>query len=151
MSARQKHKPAPVRPKLGCVMLEPEQAWALWPDLEPHIAKACALSGGRFTPEWIVQNLTGDFEHQVWALLSANEIRGVLVTTVQIYPATGLTAVNLHLLAGDNVMGALRSGREALAAFKKARGAHVIEWMGRDGFGRLWPGAKRLASAWEVR
>lgn len=122
---------------------------ALAREFFPFIKQACDLSRGRYTPEW-VWSLAMHDEMQIWAWLRNGKPSGAFVTTTQLYPATGLHVVQIVMMGGKGLLGAAAQIREALIAFRDERKCHRIEWGGRPGFKRLWPGCEQIAVACEV-
>lgn len=122
----------------------------LFPVLSPFVKLSTDKSGGRFTPEFCFALAERD-EMQIWAVLANNEPCGALVTTTQLYPATGLHALQIVQAGGFGLVKARAEIRKAMLGFKAYRKCDVIEWMARSGFERLWPGCERLGIACEVR
>lgn len=122
---------------------------ALAREFAPFITQGCDLSRGRYTPEW-VWSLAMHDEMQIWAVLLNGKPAGAFVTTTQLYPATGLHVVQVVLLGGKGILKASEKIRDALLAFKDARKCHKVEWVGRPGLERLWPGCERIGVACEV-
>ena len=122
---------------------------ALFHEFAPFLQKGCAESRDRYTPIWLWQMAMRD-EMQIWAVLANNKPAGAFVTTTQLYPATGLHVVQDVILGGKEILRAAPEIRAALLAFKAERGCHRIEWVGREGLERLWPGCERIGIACEV-
>jgi hypothetical protein len=61
-----------------------------------------------------------------------------------------LHVVQVPILGGKGIIPAQDKIREALLAFRDERGCHKVEWVGREGLERLWPGCDRIGVACEV-
>jgi hypothetical protein len=142
-------KPKPPAVKYAVTQIPVELLPSLAPVFGPFVHQACELSGGRYTARWIWDLAMRD-EMQIWAVLGNKEPKCAFVTTTQLYPATGLHVVQILAVAGSGFVRAAPQIREALLAFKEQRGCHRIEWGGRKGFVRLWPGAVELTVTAEV-
>lgn len=76
----------------------------LWPQAEPHIAKACELSRGMQTPESALVQIK-DHGRQLWLIVDDNTPREVIaagMTSIQTYP-TGKKYLQIEALGGRNV------------------------------------------------
>ena len=138
-----------VKYSVSMVPMELLGSEALFNEFAPFLQMGCAESRDRYTPQWLWMMAMKD-EMQIWAVLAGNKPAGVFVTTTQLYPATGLHVVQVIILGGDGILAAHGRIREALIAFKELRGCHRVEWVGREGLARLWPGSERIGIACEV-
>lgn len=109
----------------------------MWGHFEPFVAKACAYSRGRYTPDWAIEAAYSE-NANIWAILDGASPVGAVVTTLQRYP-TGLIVAQVMLTGGAGMLrGAKRakadmdSFRVKLNAWAKQWGAQEIEWMGRE-------------------
>lgn len=125
------------------------EAKSLFDEFAPFLQKGCDLSRGRYTPQWLWQMAFSD-EMQIWAVLGGAKPAGAFATTTQLYPATGLHVLQVVILGGDGILAASDKIRDALEKFKAERGCHRVEWVGREGLERLWPGCERIGVACEV-
>ncbi len=126
----------------------------LWPQIAPYLQSACDRSSGRYTVEWLAENIA-DRTMYLWAAISPDQqkVVGAAVTHMNRYP-TGLQVLQVIAAGGHGVTGVWQVAEvmERLKAYAHAYGCHEIEWFGRDGFGRLAKayGASRMASVYRV-
>jgi len=146
MDVMEKQAPSEARSKKIMTQAEPKQvAWvaSTVPDL---LEKACAYSGGRFSPESVV-HACADGRWQMWLAFDyegAKEDREnfgkyvdvVTITTLSQYP-TGLKMGEILLIAGRGKSEEWLPYIENLKSWAAAEGCQRLQFIGRQGWRRM--------------
>jgi hypothetical protein len=118
-----------------------------WPVIAEHVEAGCSFSGGRLTPEAIL-DAAEKSEMQVFlALRNETEIVGVGVTTLSVYPS-GLKCCDVLIVGGASA-GLWADMQHPLTRWAKGEGCQRIQMVGRKGWGKTLPDWRVAATMYE--
>lgn len=123
------------RPPVSCVLLEPQEVWNWWPQIEPLVSLALTTeASGETSAE--IRELAVNGDVHVWlAVTSPVHVLSVGITKFQ--PYLRYLALELYLAAGED----LHRWKSALHVMEKFAKRNGCEWVfvdGRRGFVRLF-------------
>lgn len=124
--------PGPDELRFGA--FRPAEIDDFWPYVEAQVARACEFSYGRFSAdniyEFALQGIV-----TIWAVVNPqSEVRAVVVTQQTEYP-TGLRALEVMLVGGENRHDWLHF-ESKLEEHARREGCHVMQMYGRRGWER---------------
>jgi hypothetical protein len=110
--------------------------------LLPHIRKACAHSGGRFSPEGCIRRWL-DGQWLMWAINSPQgQCAAVFFTQLNVYQDTGLRTLEVALLGGSKVRAWIHL-EPLLLQYAESFGCERVEAWSRSGLIDLLPRWRR--------
>lgn len=118
---------------------------AAWPQIAAMLARSCARTGGRYTPETLLEQYAAG-EVQLWIGYGPDFVlRAVGVTTLSRFPS-GMLVAEVLLGSGRKLgKAALRGFMAAIEDWARANGAERLVVTGRQGWARLLDGFAPVA------
>lgn len=123
------------------VNLPVEDAEKWWPVLEPMFLRVTALTNGCYEPEDVRAEIRSGHQ-KLWVAWdkTRNEINAVMTTSLFRYPRR--TAVRVNYVSGGRMKAWIDEFVEEVEKYARSEGATLLEGSFREGWIRMWPGAK---------
>jgi hypothetical protein len=130
-------------------LVPPEYGVQVWPKVRGYIARAVEHSGGRFTPEDVLESVV-DGTYQLWIAFEGQDVVGVTATFFTEYPRCKVLTVTFT--GGERLREWSHLMLNTLRAWGKDHGCDRIESVGRPGWAKIFQteGHKLLWHTFEI-
>lgn len=111
----------------------------LWPTVAPLLALAVGLSNGCYEMDDVLADLMGG-KQELWVALDEDRVVAAMTTMFDQYPRK--KTLKVVFIGGKKMKKWLAEFRELVEFHAWQNGASMIEGFFREGWVRVWPGAR---------
>lgn len=121
---------------------------AIWPLIAAKVQESCEKTGGDMSSGDLWQMCRSGNAFLVVVL--DDEDKPIATIILQFQNWTGKSVVRCLSIAGENMSAWLPDAMEFVSKMARENGASCLVADGRDGWARVFPGAKRLRVTYEI-
>lgn len=104
----------------------------VWPDIKPMVERATKTSGGRYTPQSVLEGINSGVL-ALWVVMDGDAAIAALTTRVEVFP-TGKRSLSIDWIGGTRMKEWLPVAHEVLTDYAKSYGCVQLQGYGRKGW-----------------